>query len=371
MASIKKRGKTWYAKVSVTKAGKRTQLTKGGFIKKSDAQLWADQLEVKKGIGVNVIGSTMLYSDYFDKWWKNYRKDNIRKSTQQSYVIATKHVQRLFPDVMLKDVTKTMLQNGLDSFAESHTKAYVSQFKSYLISSLKDALVDELITKDVTQRLVAHGKASKSAELKYLEADEFERLQDYLYDHTPDMFHAFLLVGLETGMRKGEMAALTWNDLNLMFKSISITKSYSQISDEITEPKTKASIRHIGISQSLSDYLREYKKTAPSSEYLFTKPDGHQMINQQNVNSRLKTLTRQLGIKRISIHGLRHSHVSYLLYKGLSMEYVSKRLGHADSTVTREVYAHFLKAQETSEQTIALEVLEHREQKGPKGTKTG
>lgn len=345
MASYEKRGKKWRVVVSVMDKGVRRKVSKT-FNTKREATEWSVQMESDKFQNKKIIASSMLFSDYFKMWVKNYKSKDIRASTLTAYITAENIIDTLFTNVRLEDLNYPILQHGLDEYGESHKKSYLTLLVAKIKASLKDALYDGYITSDFFSRLKPHGLES-DVKIKALSADEFEILQAYLYAHSNDKINLSLLVALETGMRIGEVLALNYEDVSAPFNNIHVDKSLTAASREITPPKNKNSYRDVRITKELTAVIFN----SGSSGRIF----GH---THQAALKRIQRVTKSLNIySKLSVHGLRHSHASYLLYKGVSINYISKRLGHANTSITQEVYAHMLKEERISETDKALDVL--------------
>lgn len=182
---------------------------------------------------------------------------------------------------------------------------------------------------------------------------DFEKLRDYLYDHADDMsttpFLLMSLIALETGARSGEIQGLNLNDIHSKF--IDINKSYSASVNKVTDTKNSSSVRQVTITDELSAVLHEYIKNLEQLELFPHK------YSAKTISVFLKRLTEEVGIPPIRFHGLRHSHVSYLLHNGVDIQYISKRVGHKNVTITLSTYAHMLKEKELAQNELALKIL--------------
>ncbi|WPC19495.1 site-specific integrase [Pediococcus inopinatus] len=346
MASYEKRGKKTRVVVSVMDKGVRRKVSKT-FDRKSDAKDWAMRMEIDKNDNRKIIFSNMLFTDYFHKWYIKYKSEDIRVVTLRSYAVTERVLNKLFGNVKLADLNYQLLQDRLDIYSKTHKKGTVSLLMNKIKSSLKDALFDEYISKDIYSRLKAHGDSSRRDNV--LSATEFEALQDYLYKHwSDDKCNLAVLIALETGMRIGEVMMISQDEVFPEFNMIHVKESYSQFNPSDTRTKNPQSVRKIKIPTKLSEVLA--KALMNEKGRIFTMTPRTLEIQQTK-------LMKQLDLKPISFHGLRHSHTSYLLYKGLSLEYVSKRIGHIDTTTTQKVYAHLLKEQEQSEDSEAMKIL--------------
>ena len=361
MASYEKRGKSIRAVVSVMDHGTRRKVSKtfSGKRPKKEAEDWALHMEVDKADNRQILTSNMLFSDYFEKWYKQYKTTEIRASTMRTYVSCKTTIQQLYPDIKLSQLTYRLLQDRLDDYAKNHKKVTVHGVMHKIKASLKDALFDGYIPKDIFSRLKAHGLPSTHDNV--LSATEFETLSKFLYAHWSDDIHYLAtLIALETGMRISEVLMISKEEVFPEFNMIYVKKSHSDADPEDTRTKNAQSKRKVKITPELSAILVKALKNVDGR--IFT-------MGMSDLEKKQEALMDKLGIKRITFHGLRHSHVSYLLYKGLSLEYVAKRVGHIDTTTTQKVYAHLLKEQEHSEDKKAIDILSPMSPNVPKVSK--
>ncbi|MGQ4573809.1 site-specific integrase [Leuconostoc pseudomesenteroides] len=223
---------------------------------------------------------------------------------------------------------------------------------STIKASLQDAYVDGYIERDIYSRVKAVSSKKTAQFQNYLEADEFERLQRYLYATVTksDQFHLLVLLALETGARLGELLALTRPDFT--GNAIDINKSYSNSVKAVTLPKNKSSIRTITLSTRMSEVLEWYIKQNNNND-LFPH------WSNQTIQNNLVRILKEAHSHPIKFHGLRHSHVSYLLHNGVDITYISKRVGHSNTAITIQVYSHMLKEKEQVQNELALNILDN------------
>ncbi|MHD0286805.1 site-specific integrase [Weissella tructae] len=355
MASFEKRGNKFRAVVSYTNAQGIRKKESKTFDLKKEAVKWASDLETKINNGYDASASKQSFPDYFDEWIATYKLKSVRETTQLNYLRWAKIIRSLFADVPMNKLSTPLLQKELDKFGETHSPGYMLNITTALKSSLKDAHIDGVISKDIYTRLTHRGNNDNKRNNKnYLDAREFETLQNYLYEHSSefvtDPFRLMVLISLETGARLGEVLALTSLDVDLTHSKISIDKSYSTQTKVVTEPKNKFSIRTVSVSSGLTDILANYMSSIETDD-LFTKRNYVRMAEYMN------TLTEPLKLTNITFHGLRHSHVSYLLHNDIDVNYISKRVGHKDTSVTLSTYAHMLKEKEDAQDNLTLNVL--------------
>ncbi|MBZ5998498.1 site-specific integrase [Leuconostoc gasicomitatum] len=345
MASIYKRGTSWTVNVSLVTGGKRIRKTKSGFKTKREAGIWATGIENKKNNDElsSVFVPDITVPEYFGKWLEIY-KGNIKSSSMTVYLATLHTIERsdILSTTKAFKLTRARAQEYLNEFGTTHGRATTAKRKTQLKSAYQDAVLDGLIRANPFERTVVTGSDPKDSDLKFLETEEYLNLINetrIVSSPTRDI----ILIGALTGARIGEILALTTDDIKDGI--IDINKTEQSATRKIDTTKTKNSIRQIDVPVWLT-------------EKLLNKYHGKLFnITQVAVNKAFKKLQRQLEFKNIvSFHGLRHTHASYLVSQDISIEYISKRLGHADTTTTMRIYAHLLhsKRQQEVKKTIEL-----------------
>lgn len=137
-------------------------------------------------------------------------------------------------------------------------------------------------------------------------------------------------------------------------KTVSVTKSKTnRVPYQYVEPKTHRSIREVAMPDKYFKQLERFKQTVPT-------PDEHifgEKTTQSVLSYHLKVIEKQLGLKNVSFHGLRHTHASILISKGVDIAYVSERLGHSSVVITQKTYFHLLSEKRSSEEQKTLDLL--------------
>ncbi|GMA70719.1 site-specific integrase [Leuconostoc litchii] len=353
MASFEKRGKKWRAVVSAIEGANRVKRTKT-FPTKREAVAWAVKVESSKIDGYEIARSKITLPEYFLEWYERYRKPDIRESTQARYISEYHRVINLFDGIKLDQLTTPLIQDKLDEYGKTVAYTTIAKFWDIVKSSLRDAHIDGLIKKDIWSRVKVRSTKS-GAHKGVLSAKEFVKLQSYLYQHIDSDSDLGILIALETGARLGEIAAITINDIDFKKSTISISKSYSVAVQKVTETKNEQSHRIISITNDLKNVLHEHQSNLPLYSHYYNR----------QFSRRLNYILENLDIPRIRFHDLRHSHASFLLYNDVSIDYVSKRLGHKNTRITLDVYAHMLKEKEQEQDQIALSFLSSSPQMSP------
>ena len=163
-----------------------------------------------------------------------------------------------------------------------------------------------------------------------------------------------VLVAVTTGMRRGELLALRWSDIDLKAMSLTVNQSLERIKGrfEFKSPKTKTSRRTITLPAITVEALREHYKAQLEDRLklglgrdpralVFTRPDGRPM-DADTLSKTFRRLVASTKVTPITFHGLRHTHISHLLMEGVHAKVVSERAGHAHVNITLGVYAAYM-----------------------------
>ncbi|WP_261809519.1 tyrosine-type recombinase/integrase [Levilactobacillus humaensis] len=370
MASFRKRGKTWQARVSYLVGGEKKEETKGGFEKKSLAIEWANGMENRKLSGKGLDRSNITLPDYFRQWYEAYKKPLVAASTKNRYEYAINLIEKEFAGQVMSKITRMQYQRFLNRYGKAHALASSKKVNTQIRAAVRSAMEDGIIPIDFTSHTSISGHASKDRRLKFLDVGQMQALIAYLKTDIsaarPTKMMA--LVALFTGARFAEVAGLTWDDIAMDDGTISISKSWDTLAGNRFKPtKNKQSNRTITVSPELLAMLKVYHHSQKlmvlkygiqnDKHLLFLTPTG-QVPSSTAANKTLKHSLVAVGSKKIiTFHGLRHTHASYLIYKDISIYFISERLGHANYNITMQIYSHIVKEKEELENTKMLDAL--------------
>ncbi len=326
--------KTWYVSFYYTDwTGARRRKKKEGFKKKSDAQDYEREFIKKQG-----GGSDMAFGSMVEIYMEDC-KTRLRPTTYENkkYLIDTK-ILPVFKDMPLNAITPATVrkwQNGLLEDEAEFAPTYLKTINNQLSAIFNYA--KRYYGLPSNPAAVAGSIGKKNAEaMQFWTRDEFRRFAAAISDKPAS--YAIFNTLFWTGMRSGELLALTLDDVDFEAKKISISKSFARVEGEdvISPPKTPKSRRSITVPKFLLDILKDYAGRLVDYEpadrlFDYTK---HFLANEM---SRGCTFS---GIKKIRIHDIRHSHASLLIELGFSALLVSERLGHENIETTLETYAH-------------------------------
>jgi integrase len=344
MAQIKKEKNGWSIRISWRdRTGKLHQKYKSGFAKKADAKKEVLQLENDLIKGAK-LDKNPTFAEYFKKWYEIYRKPYISKITQKHYDIQLKLVNEFFKDTPLRNIKRIEYQKALNIIGKRYSPSTTSKISGAFRACIKSAILDGLISNDITFNAVVNGNKNKVRKVEYLNLEEIKKLLHLAIESRNPKFvsNYIIVVGILTGARIGEILALTWEDIDFTDKTISINKTWDYHFKSGTKPpKTPSSVRTITINQKLCDLLKELQQN--DSKYVF-KTKTRNIPSTNGVNKCLNRLLAELKIhkKGFHFHSLRHAHVAILLFKGIDIYNISKRLGHTDISITTNTYAYLL-----------------------------
>lgn len=348
MASFQKRGKTWQYTISRLINGKQSPIRKGGFKTKKEAQIAAAEVEAKLQKGIVPHLKPEPFDEYFAEWLKLYKAD-VAKNTRERYLNTLKTIQENFKGVPIQNITKRSYQSFLNEYAKTHAKDTTRKLNTHIRACVRDAIDEGIIQVDFTRGAVLSGSvATKRPEEKHLNYFESRRLLQAL-EKPEHLSHYLILLGLTSGMRFAEMVGLTRKDFDFKRNEIKITKTWgytNKMHEGFGPTKNEQSIRTIKMDEKTMKLFKEMFNRIPDNIHglVFYSPGSkYKVISNNAANKALESILTKLNIEPISIHGLRHTHASILLYKKVSIYYVSERLGHADIDTTLKHYAHIVK----------------------------
>lgn len=311
--------------------GKRIKTMKRGFDTKREAEEWL------RGFLLNQsCDFTMKFKDFIEIYLKDMGS-RLREHTMETkkYIIDLKIIP-YFGEKSVNKITAADVrrwQNELMS--QGYSQTYLKTINNQLTAIFNYAVRYYDLAANPCRKAGSMGKG-KADEMLYWTKEEFNSFIEAIIDKR-ESYLAFMIM-YWTGVRIGELLALTPMDIDLENNVIHINKSYQRLNrkDVITEPKTPRSIRDISIpdflAEDISDYLESlYNPDSEGRIFPFTK---HFLENE------MKRGCKESGVKKIRIHDLRHSHASLLVSLGFSPVEISDRLGHEKIETTIDTYSH-------------------------------
>ena len=303
----------------------------------------------------NDENTTELFCNYYKEWVNVYKKDAIREATLAKYRMTQKWVEKLVPDLKVSELTRTMYQQLLNDYAKEHERQTTLDFHHQLKGAILDAVDEGLIERDPTRKAIIKGKTPKVKKIKYLNQFELHTLIAHLDIKEKPNWDWFILLVAKTGMRFSEALAITPADFDFARQTLSVSKTWDyKGAGGFLPTKNKSSVRKIQIDWQIVVKFSELIKNLPEDKPIFV---GKEKIYNSTVNDVLARHCRDCGISVISIHGLRHTHASLLLFAGVSIASVARRLGHANMTPTQKTYLHIIQELENKDVDLVMRTL--------------
>lgn len=301
------------------------------------------------------MNSTALFHEYYAQWIEVYKKGAIREATLAKYLMTQKWVEKLIPEVKVSELTRTAYQQLLNEYAKEHERQTTLDFHHQLKGAVLDAVDEGLLSRDPTRKAIIKGKTPKTKKIKYLNQFELHTLiADLDIKDTPN-WDWFILLVAKTGMRFSEALAITPEDFDFARQTLSISKTWDYKGDGGFLPtKNKSSVRKIQIDWQIVVKFSVLTRELAPDRPIFV---GESKIYNSTVNDVLTRHCKACGISEISIHGLRHTHASLLLFAGVSIASVARRLGHASMTTTQKTYLHIIQELENKDVDLVMRTL--------------
>lgn len=300
------------------------------------------------------INKDDLFCDYYEKWIKIYKEGAIRKVTLDKYKMTLRWLRKLIPDLKIKDLTRISYQELLNEYALEHERQTTMDFHHQLKGSILDAVDEGLLDRDPTRKAIIKGKTPSVKKVKYINQFELHTLLDTLELKNEISWEWMILLIAKTGIRFSEALALTPADFNFSRQSISVSKTWDYKGEGGFLPtKNQSSIRKVQIDWQTVIQFSQLIKDLPEDKPIFVKGK----VYNSTVNGVLERYCKKAEVPVISIHGLRHTHASLLLFAGVSIASVARRLGHSSMNTTQKTYLHIIQELENRDVDLVMRSL--------------
>lgn len=295
-----------------------------------------------------------LFYEYYAHWITVYKQGAIRKVTMDKYLMTLKWVEKLAPELKVCEINRISYQQILNDYAACHERQTTMDFHHQLKGAVLDAVDEGLIDRDPTRKAIIKGKNPTAKKIKYINQFELHSLLADLDLGSEVNWDWFILLVAKTGIRFSEGLAITPKDFDFSRQMISINKTWDYKGDGGFLPtKNKSSVRKVQIDWQTVIQFSELIKGLPEDEPMFIK----KKVYNSTVNDILCRHCQKLNIPVISVHGLRHTHASVLLFAGVSIASVARRLGHASMTTTQKTYLHIIQELENRDVDLVMRSL--------------
>lgn len=303
---------------------------------------------------LNSIDHTYLFCDYYEKWIKIYKEGAVRRVTLDKYKMTYQWLKKLTPNLKICELDRISYQQLLNDYALCHERQTTMDFHHQLKGAILDAVDEGLLDRDPTRKAIIKGKVPSPKKIKYINQFELHSLLVQLDLKSKITWEWFIILVAKTGLRFSEALALTPQDFDFAHQSISVSKTWDYKGNGgFLSTKNRSSIRKVTIDWQTVIQFSELIKNLPNGEPIFIK----EKVYNSTVNDILMRYCKKAKIPVISIHGLRHTHASLLLFAGVSIASVARRLGHSSMNTTQKTYLHIIQELENRDVDLVMRSL--------------
>lgn len=319
---------------------------------KKEATLRENELKSQLKNNTLILKSKITLENLLNEWLK-YSKDIWSPKTYTANVHWCDVINKVIGHIKLQDLKVKILEDFYKEIRQktAYSDKTIQHFYTIINTALKKAIIWGYITNNPNS-FIEKPRVRKK-EIQCYSPEEVEKLLEVLQNESLK-YQAIIYLALDSGIRRGELMGLTWNDIDFDKRTLKINKSV-QYTKELgifeKSTKTETSDRIIYISEKTLSVLKLYRKEQHEnklklgskwehSKRIFTTNTGGDM-HPDTPSQILEKVIKKYNLKRISFHGLRHTSISLQISSGIQTQIISKRAGHSSISTTHSIYSHF------------------------------
>jgi len=357
---------------SITGEIKRRKFTGEKGAKQSEVLMKGRKWLVEMENGLLSDAGKVTLGHWMTSWLADYIKPNGKPKTHEKYQsqvdlyinpsigqkllgkVTAPDLQRLYNRLMTEGgkAHKVINNEGKEVTVRKGLSAYtVRNVHVCLHAAFGQAIKVGLLTRNVTE--ATEPPRLTRYEVKPMDLDQAQMLLVEAAKVNPRTY-IITLLALETGMRKGEVFGLKWQDIDMKKGLLSVRRSLATTAKKtyLQEPKTAKSRRTISLTSGLVKALKSYKAKQAEQKLAMGELYEDQdfvvanelggIVHPNTFHATYRRMLKRTGLEEFNFHTLRHTHASMLLHKGINAKVVQERLGHASMTMTLDVYSHLM-----------------------------
>lgn len=310
-----------------------------------------EAIHENRGPAINFKGDYTV-GEWMWLWYETYSKPHLRPATASNYESYIRnHIEPGIGEIKLKQLTSIQIQQFYNRSKERGRIPKTATETDLRLANRTvrgiHMLLQQALQQAVAERIINHNPCDNvripKKDKKEMTIIPPDQIGDYLRCAKDFGVLPMFYLELTSGLRRGELLALLWTDLDVEQRTINVNKSLGRVKGEVlvAPPKTENSIRTVVIPQQAVDLLVEDRKNHPDSKYLFPSPHTGEMWSPDAVGRLHKKILRAAGIdERVRFHDLRHTFATLALQTGADVKTVSSMLGHYSAGFTLDTYTH-------------------------------
>lgn len=402
MANIRKRGKSYQITISNGRDRNGKQIIETATFRPDPARTerqnqkalekFAIEFEEKVKSGKYLDGEKLTFYAFACTWLNEYAEQHLTAATVEAHrILLEQHVFPVIGSIKLAKLQPLHLNKLYNAMATErkdgnpggYSPATIRRTHATISSVMSTAVKWNVLLDNPCER-VTLPKVQRSESIKFFTLEETEAFlsaldQDYQESKISLQHKVFFHLALFCGLRRGELIALEWSDIDLVEGTVSVTKSTGLVGGKpvTKQPKNSSSMRVVSIPASVVDLLREHRRQQlryrlslgtywKGDNYIFTQSDGSQMYPSTPYATFQKIIKRYNDslppdappLPRIPLHGLRHTSATLLISQNVDVRTVSGRLGHAQTSTTMNIYSHQLQSVDRKAASVLDDLLQ-------------
>ena len=354
---IRQKGKNWYIVVDVYENNKRKRKWFSGYARRKDAE--KDLPNILSKVQSNFVDpKNMTIKDLTEKWLcKISQVQYSYKTNRENEYKINKYIIPTIGHIKLYKLKNSDIQSLIDNLADVNKLAYktIKNIKQILGSIMNYAVKSGYITVNPVEKTIIPVKNEKK-DMEVWNEFEVKKFLNLLKENEPLKIYLAFSIAFLTGVRRGELCALTWKKINHFTQTITIDKSM-QIDGSIKSPKTKNGIRSITLNRSLFSILVDFERFQKECEevqrdnfaqndFILCHENGKPFLPDYLTKVFTK-LIKKYDMKHIRFHDIRHTFATLMLLNHVQPKVVQEILGHSSIVVTLDVYSHVIPSMQT------------------------
>lgn len=302
------------------------------------------------GNGISFDSTVMTMKEWLVFWLENFKKLSLKPKTYEVYErFILQHITPSLGHISIKDINTMNIQKLVnDKYKAGLSTASIRKMFNIINQSLSHAVKGNMITRNPAESV--HLPKHTQKQIKVFTQEEQNR---FLECSKGDTLHGLFVLALDTGIRLGELLALTWNDVDFDNETIQVNKNLITVKDfdNTAEsknilmlqdaPKTKASIRKVPLTKRSLALLKEMNPGQTATGLIF-RTKTKNFISPRNVERSFCRIAAKAGISKCNFHTARHSYATRLFELGIPAKVVSELLGHSKVSHTLDIYTHVI-----------------------------